>query len=177
MTYFVAVRLPGFVVADLATAQSALPPALSAGHPDLRWTPPQNWHLTLAFLGEVSVPRLADLERLGYVDDARFAKTKAMSAAQYKHHGHRRARVELMKAGVDDATARKAIEDVYDPHDSLGVARTLAQKQAPRLRKLDPIVARRRLAGMLARRGFDYDTIRPVIDEVLGYGDERGTGE
>jgi regulatory protein len=111
---------------------------------------------------------LADLERLGYVDDARFAVTKATSAAKYKHHGQRRAQVELMKAGVDDATARKAIEDVYEPHDSLGVARSLAQKQAPRLRKLDPAVARRRLAGMLARRGFDYDTIRPVIDEVLG---------
>jgi regulatory protein len=115
---------------------------------------------------------LNDLQRLGYVDDARFAKTKAMSAAQYKQHGHRRARVELMKAGVPDAVARKAIEDVYDPHDSLAVARTLAQKKAPALRKLDPVVARRRLAGMLGRRGFDYETIRPVIDEVLGYGDE-----
>lgn len=115
---------------------------------------------------------LKDLQRLGYVDDARFAKTKAMSAAQYKQHGHRRARVELMKAGVPDAVARKAIEDVYDPHDSLAVARTLAQKKAPALRKLDPVVARRRLAGMLGRRGFDYETIRPVIDEVLGYGDE-----
>lgn len=115
---------------------------------------------------------LNDLQRLGYVDDARFAKTKAQSAAEHKQHGHRRARVELMKAGVDDATARKAIEDVYDPHDSLAVARTLAQKKAPQLRKLDPLVARRRLVGMLGRRGFDYETIRPVIDEVLGYGDE-----
>jgi SOS response regulatory protein OraA/RecX len=43
----------------------------------------------------------------------------------------------------------------------------LARKQAPRLRKLDPIVARRRLTGMLQRRGFDYDDIRPVLDEVL----------
>src|SRR6516225_5675652 len=32
---------------------------------------------------------LDDLQRLGYLDDARFAKTKAMSAAQRKHHGRR----------------------------------------------------------------------------------------
>jgi len=120
---------------------------------------------------------LADLERMGYVDDARFARTKATAAAKYKHHGHRRARLELMKAGVDDATARKAIETVYDPHDSLAVARALAQKQAPRLRKLDPIVARRRLVGMLGRRGFDYETIRPVIDEVLGYHHDKREDE
>jgi regulatory protein len=111
---------------------------------------------------------LEDLTRLGYLDDKRFAKTKALSAAQHKHHGRRRAMVELMKAGVEKETARRAVEDVYEPHDSLAVARTLAQKKAPQLRRLDPLVARRRLAGMLARRGFEYDVVRPVIDEVLG---------
>ena len=118
---------------------------------------------------------LNDLERLGYVDDARFAKTKAQSAAEYKHHGQRRAMIELRKAGVTDATARKAVEDVYDPRDNLATARMLAQKQGPRLKKLEPQVARRRLAGMLLRRGFDYETIRPVIDEVIGYGQNEGT--
>jgi regulatory protein len=112
-----------------------------------------------------------DLKRLGYLDDARFAKTRALSAAQHKHHGKRRAKLELMKAGVDADTADKALEDVYDAHDSLAVARTLAQKQASRLKKLEPAVARRRLVGMLQRRGFDYETIKPIVDQVLG--DER----
>jgi regulatory protein len=111
---------------------------------------------------------LKDLARLGYVDDARFAKTKALSAATHKHHGRRRAVVELLKAGVERETARRAVEDVYDPHDSLAVARNLAQKKAAHLRRLDPLVAKRRLTGMLARRGFEYDVVRPVIDEVLG---------
>lgn len=124
---------------------------------------------------------LDDLARMDYVNDARFAKTKALSAAQHKHHGQRRAFIELIKSGVDRPTAERALEDVYETHDSLAVARQLAQKQAPRLRKLDPLTARRRLAGMLLRRGFDYDTVRPVIDEVLGAGsgssdDEAGAG-
>jgi regulatory protein len=111
---------------------------------------------------------LDDLQRLGYIDDTKFATAKALSAAQHKQHGRRRAAQELLKAGVKQATARRALEDVYDSHDSLAVARQLAQKQSSRLRKLDPIVARRRLAGMLLRRGFSYDEVRPVIDEVLG---------
>jgi regulatory protein len=111
---------------------------------------------------------LDDLARLGYVNDARFAQTKALSAAQHKQHGRRRAMVELLKAGVTGETARRAVEDVYDITDSAAIARSLAMKQAPRLRKLDPVVARRRLVGMLQRRGFDYDSIRPVVDEVLG---------
>ena len=115
---------------------------------------------------------LDDLARMGYVDDQRFAKTKALSAAQHKHHGKRRAMVELMKSGVERETANRAVEDVYEQTDSLALARQLVAKQTPRLRKLDPLVARRRIVGMLQRRGFDYDTIRPVIDEVLGGGDD-----
>jgi regulatory protein len=33
---------------------------------------------------------LDDLTRLGYLDDERFARTKALSAAEHKHHGRRR---------------------------------------------------------------------------------------
>jgi regulatory protein len=111
---------------------------------------------------------LEDLARLGYLDDERFAKTRALSAAQHKHHGRRRAFMELIRAGVKGDVADKALTDVYSEHDSTAVARQLAEKQLPRLKKLDPIVARRRLVGMLQRRGFDYDSIKPVVDEVLG---------
>ena len=111
---------------------------------------------------------LDDLERLGYIDDARFAKTKAMSAAQYKHHGRRRAFMELLRTGVKGDVADKALDEVYAASDSTAVARELALKQAPRLKRLEPMVARRRLVGMLQRRGFDYDAIKPVVDEVLG---------
>ena len=111
---------------------------------------------------------LEELKRLGYVDDERFAKTRALSAAQHKHHGPRRAMMELMRAGVKRDVAEVAVGDVYQSNDNVAEARKLAMKQAERLRKLDPQVAKRRLAGMLARRGFDYDSIRPVIDEILG---------
>ena len=119
--------------------------------------------------GETIVAGVLDeLTRLGYVNDERFAQTKALAAAQHKHHGRRRAFVELLKSGVKGDVAERALDRVYETTDTAAMARELAQKQAPRLRKLDPLIARRRLAGMLQRRGFDYDDIRPVIDEVLG---------
>jgi regulatory protein len=118
--------------------------------------------------GELIDGVLNDLKRLGYIDDARFAKTKALAAAQHRQHGRRRAMVELLKKGVEKETARSAVADVYEATDSLSIARRLAEKKASSLRKLEPLVARRRLAGMLARRGFEYDVVKPVIDEVLG---------
>ncbi|MDB5173713.1 MAG: recombinase RecA, partial [Phycisphaerales bacterium] len=38
---------------------------------------------------------LDDLVRLGYLNDEQFARTKALSASEHKHHGRRRAKIEL----------------------------------------------------------------------------------
>lgn len=111
---------------------------------------------------------LAELQRVGYVDDRRFAVAKAQSLMEHKKHGRRRAFAELIRAGVSREVADQALNEVYGLTESVDIARQLALKQAPRLRKLDPVVARRRLVGMLQRRGFSYDAIKPLLDEVLG---------
>lgn len=135
MTYFVAVRLPARVASDLAAAQSALPPELAAAHPALRWVPPQNWHLTLAFLGEVRTARLPDLEeRL-----ARVAGRHAPLSLRLAGSGHFGPRVLYvgvsgdvkplgrLAAGVA-AAARRAKVSVddrpYRPHLTLARLRT-----------------------------------------------------
>jgi regulatory protein len=111
---------------------------------------------------------LNDLERLGYLDDAKFANAKAASAAKHKHHGPRRAMQELMRAGVKSHLAKKATADVYAEQDPTAIAMALAERQAARLKRLDPAVAKRRLIGMLMRRGFDFESIKPVVAKVLG---------
>jgi SOS response regulatory protein OraA/RecX len=54
----------------------------------------------------------------------------------------------------------------------MAVARELARKKAPSLKRLDSHTARRRLYGLLLRRGFNYEEIRPVVEEVLGAEEE-----
>jgi 2'-5' RNA ligase len=58
---FVALWPPEHVVAELAETVAAVRPLGS----ELRWTRPEQWHLTLAFFGEVAEERLPELtERL-----------------------------------------------------------------------------------------------------------------
>lgn len=113
------------------------------------------------------------LTEMGYVNDAKFATGKVEAAAKYKHQGPNRARIELAKKGVDREVARQVVEEVFESHNSMSVARDLARKKMRSLSRLEPVVAKRRLYGMLLRRGFDYDTIKPVVEEVLGGADEE----
>jgi regulatory protein len=110
---------------------------------------------------------LDDLTRLEYLDDARFAAARAAAAASHKHHGPRRAMQELMRAGVKADLARSATDKVYADHDPVAIAERLAMRQVPRLKKLERAVAKRRLMGMLIRRGFDSRMIAEVVRKAL----------
>jgi 2'-5' RNA ligase len=130
MSLFVALRLPDAVVADLAAAHSALPPQLAAGYPGLRWVPPQNWHVTVTFLGNVSEGRVADLE-------TRLARAAArhspmtLSLVGSGHFGSRvlyigvagdRPGLERLAASVSAAARRAKValdERPYRPHLTL----------------------------------------------------------
>ena len=111
---------------------------------------------------------LDQLEKMKYVDDTSFAKARALSLMQHKHHGKKRALIELRRAGVSAAIAEPVLNEVYAEQDATSVAMELAMKQKSRLAKLDPQKARQRLTGMLLRRGFDFKDIKIVVDEVVG---------
>jgi len=123
---------------------------------------------------EAVLDRLTEMK---YLDDKRFAESRAESAAVFKHHGPNRARMELAKRGVERETARRAVEEVYEAHDTAASAKLLAERKWKSLQRLEPHVAKRRLVGMLLRRGYDWGTIKPVIEEVLGNAEDLPSEE
>ncbi|MGH3508655.1 MAG: RNA 2',3'-cyclic phosphodiesterase [Nocardioidaceae bacterium] len=75
MRLFVAVRPPDTAVEEL---ESFLAPRHEAAS-RFRWTDPEQWHLTLAFLGEVADRHLDDLvDRLGRAAARRTPGTAAV---------------------------------------------------------------------------------------------------
>ncbi|MEM1012951.1 MAG: RecX family transcriptional regulator [Planctomycetota bacterium] len=111
---------------------------------------------------------VADCERLGYLDDAAYASARASDAANLKLHGRQRAVSELVAKGIDRSTAESAADEAYAEVDPVEMATKLANKRLPSLQRLDRPAAQRRLSGFLQRRGFDFDTVRTVVERVLG---------
>ena len=116
-------------------------------------------------LGTKSIEAVvADLTRSGYLDDEQFARLWAESRANNRPRGRRAVSAELRKLGV----ARETIEHVLDSYypDDGDLVRKVAVRRADSLRHLDRATFRRRLAGYLSRRGFDYATVAPLLDEL-----------
>lgn len=119
------------------------------------------------FPADVVEAALSRMEELGYVNDSEFARQR-LASAQRKLIGERRARAELMRSGVKGDVASDAIEQHFSSDEAKQNAQKLIDKNLPRLSRLDPMTAKRRLIGLLQRRGFDYETIKPLVAAALG---------
>ena len=117
---------------------------------------------------DVAEEVISRLRELGMIDDAAFAGMLARDRVRLRPQGSRRLASELRQKGVDEETARTAIRETMEGEetDERELARRAAAKWKPRAGE-EPDRARRRLHGFLARRGFDGDVIREVLDETL----------
>lgn len=130
MRLFVAVTPPQDAIDELRSATAAL----RADSAELRWSTPEQWHLTLAFLGEVDDRARHDVtERLGRAATRHGPCTLSLAGAG--RFGHRVLwtrvhgdvdRLRRLAASVRAAARRSriAVEDrPYRPHLTLARAR------------------------------------------------------
>ena len=108
---------------------------------------------------------LAWLTDLGYLDDAAFADMLVRSRTATKMLGRRALLAELAAKGIGPELRVAAIAQVSHD-DELTMARALVAKRAPSLAALEPVVAKRRLAGLLARKGYASATIAVVLADL-----------
>ncbi len=112
--------------------------------------------------------RLLDrFTEVGLVDDDAFARSWVESRQRSRGLARRALAQELRRKGVDDETARAALDDV-DPDDEEAAARALVRKKARTLRGVDTTTATRRLVGMLGRRGYPPGLAFAVVRAELG---------
>lgn len=104
---------------------------------------------------------------VGLVDDAAFARQWVESRHRSRGLAPRALAQELRRKGVDDVAAKEALEQI-DEADQREAARALVDKKLRSMRGLDHQVATRRLAGLLARKGYPAGLAFAVVREALG---------
>ena len=108
----------------------------------------------------------ATLKRLranGMLDDNRFAQTWVENQSAFRPRGARALAFELRRKGVADEVIAQTLQEIPPEED---LAYQAGKKQARKLVNLERDLFRNRLSAFLARRGFSYGTITPVVSRI-----------
>lgn len=112
---------------------------------------------------------------VGLIDDASFAQQWVESRHRSRGLAPRALAQELRRKGVGDEETKAALEQI-DERDQRTAARALVDKKLRSMRGLDRQVATRRLAGLLARKGYGAGLAFSVVREALAeHGGEDGS--
>jgi regulatory protein len=109
------------------------------------------------------VTRLRDWR---YVDDEAFARYWVENREANRPRGRRLLEQELRFKGIERETVGNAIEEAG--LDERAGALEIARAKLRSYRGLEEPIARRRLGAFLARRGYGYEVVKPVLDELFG---------
>jgi regulatory protein len=120
---------------------------------------------------DVATELLDRFTDVGLIDDAAFASAWVESRHRSRGLAPRALAQELRRKGVDDEEAKAALEQI-DEDDQRAAARALVDRKMRSMRGLEPQVATRRLAGMLARKGYGAGLAFSVVREALAEDDE-----
>ena len=128
--------------------------------PRSEWEVRQN--LLKAGYGDATIDRVLErLRSVALVDDAAFAKYWIDNRTQFKPRGEVALRQELRRKGVDREVIDAVLEEGGHADDQAAIQAALAK--ADRYRQLPRPEFAQKLGAYLARRGFDYETVREAV--------------
>ncbi len=115
---------------------------------------------------EVIESTLERLRKEGFANDTQFAHAWVENRNTFRPRGRRALTVELRQKGIAESVIQSALEGL----DEGELAYQAAHQKARKLRAGEWDTFRKKLSSFLARRGFTYSVIQPVVSQVW---DER----
>jgi len=109
---------------------------------------------------------LARFADVGLIDDAAFARAWVESRHYSRGLSRRSLSAELRRQGIDTEEIREAV-GTLDPEQEVATARRLVEQRMAGSRGQPPETRVRRLAGMLARKGYPPGLVFRLIKEAM----------
>ncbi|MBI4546978.1 MAG: RecX family transcriptional regulator [Ignavibacteriae bacterium] len=108
---------------------------------------------------------------LGLVDDRKFAQSLVHDLQLRRPAGKKLIQQKLRLKGIAQPIIQEVIAECMSSDDEQELAVQAAQKLLKRYRssrkKIDPKKQQQRIAQFLARRGFDWSTVSPVLHQIF----------
>lgn len=114
------------------------------------------------FDGDVIDETIDKLKGYGYIDDSAFARDWVAGRMASKPMGKAMIKRELIYKGVEDEVIEEHLGRITQDQEE-DRAYALALKYAKRYRNLEPREQMHKIGAALARRGFDWETIKGAV--------------
>ncbi len=101
---------------------------------------------------------------IGYLDDQRTAKQWVDNRNRFRPTGKHGLRMELRNKGVHEDTITKVMNSQEGDYQ---LAKELAKKRLATLGHIPVRKQYQRIGGLLSRRGFNWDVISQVLNELF----------
>jgi regulatory protein len=105
---------------------------------------------------------LERLRQAGLANDNQFARAWVENRTAFRPRSRRLMAMELRQKGLNEEAVSSAVQSVDDEP----LAYEAAQKRATRFKGLEWNEFRKKLSDFLARRGFSYSVIAPVVNRI-----------
>lgn len=119
------------------------------------------------YVGEIIREVIATLERYGYLNDRTYAEEWVRSRMQAKPKGKIALRQELARKGIEKSIIEDVLSQAFDESSEMDMALDLARRKVRSYSDDDPAAAKRKLQSFLLRRGFDFETVKDAIEQVI----------
>ena len=117
---------------------------------------------------------VGNLEALRLLDDRAFVRRWVETRRSRRPEGAPKITRDLARRGIDPSLIEEVLAEFGDDLGSGAEALSLLRRQRTRYRGLDRETARRRMYGLLARRGFDPDTVQQAVTRAWSEIEEAG---
>jgi regulatory protein len=123
--------------------------------------------LKLKGYGDEIVDAVIDsLRRMNEIDDVRFARLWVDSRMHNNPVGDVILRHELKIKGIAGQIIEATLAKKAQDYDESELAISMARDRFERFKKMEPRKALKRVYDFLIRRGFKYDTVRKVVEDL-----------
>lgn len=116
---------------------------------------------------EIITQVIAKLKEQKFINDFEFAKQWVESRMRFRPKSQKMLGFELKQKGINQDILDTVINDERLMINDLEQASNLVEKKIEKYKGLPRQEVFQKLGGFLARRGFDYDTIKKAVDGAL----------
>lgn len=107
-----------------------------------------------------------ELKKRGDIDDVKFASLWIESRMRLNPAGDTVLKYELKRKGIEPGTIEAALKRKSEDYDEFAIALPMAEDRFRRFGKIDRQKALKRVYDFMLRRGFKYDTVQRILEEI-----------